>query len=169
MSGTNLQWLAADYHFATTYSCRIPLSSMFSALVSPAPGPATVRLALLRVGIELFEAEHVRQFVFPTLRSARLLIRPPQRVALTGQVLRAYKATEDKGQVIVGETVAYREMAQAQGPMTIYMELPGKDQEMWKQLFKGIGYWGQTNSFVTCLGVNECAPVSGDWVQRVGE
>ena len=47
-------WIAADYHFPSTYSCLIPMSSMNSASVMPAPGPATIRLALLRTGIERF-------------------------------------------------------------------------------------------------------------------
>jgi len=47
-------WIAADYHFPSTYSCRIPMSSANCASVMPAQGPATVRLALIRVGIELF-------------------------------------------------------------------------------------------------------------------
>lgn len=47
MEQTGLGWLAADYHFPATYSSRLPFSSPNSALISPAPGPATVRLALI--------------------------------------------------------------------------------------------------------------------------
>src|SRR5260221_14674265 len=47
------EWLAAAYHFPATYSCRVPMSSMNSALAMPAPGPATVRLPLIRKGVEL--------------------------------------------------------------------------------------------------------------------
>jgi hypothetical protein len=69
MNQTGLGWLAFEYHFPTTYSCRFPLSSSNSALISPAPGPATVRLALIRVGIEVFGRDVVRDKLFPTLRN----------------------------------------------------------------------------------------------------
>jgi hypothetical protein len=48
MEASSLTWLAADYQLPATYSCRVPMSSITSALALPAPGPATVRLALLR-------------------------------------------------------------------------------------------------------------------------
>jgi hypothetical protein len=75
----NKIWLAADYHFPSTYSCRIPMSSMSSARVAPAPGPATVRLALIRRGIELFGIEGVRDELFPTIRALSVRVRPPER------------------------------------------------------------------------------------------
>ncbi len=92
MSEATLGWLAADYHLPATYSCRLPLSSANSALISPAPGPATARLALIRASLELFGRDVVRDSLFPWIRAARVLIRPPERVAISGQVLRAYKA-----------------------------------------------------------------------------
>jgi len=70
MKGVSLGWFAADYHFPATYSCRLPFSSSNSALVSPAPGPATVRLALIRVGLELFGRDVVRDSLFPWIRAA---------------------------------------------------------------------------------------------------
>ena len=164
MSTGTLRWFAAEYHFPSTYSCRLPLSSPASALISPAPGPATVRLALLRVGIELFGHEVSRQTLFPWLRAARLFIRPPKQVAFSEQVLRAYKATEKGGSVFLGESVIYREMAHAQDSMMLYMELPLEEWEMWHLLFKGIGYWGQASSFATCLTISADAPVENECV-----
>ncbi len=165
MSTTPLGWLAAEYHFPATYSCRLPLSSMNSALVSPAPGPATVRLALLRVGLEFFSREVVRDSLFPWIRSASVFIRPPERVALSGQILRAYKADADKGHVSFGESVIYREMAHAEGTMTVYLELPLKEHETGKTLLRNIGYWGQASSFATCLDVSEQAPLKHECAQ----
>ena len=97
MDQTRLGWLAAEYNFPATYSCRLPFSSPNSALISPAPGPATVRLALIRVGIEIFGKDVVRGLLFPTIRAASVCIRPPERVAISGQVLKAYKAVEKTG------------------------------------------------------------------------
>jgi hypothetical protein len=49
-------------------------------------------------------------------------------------------------------------MAQAEGPITIYLELPREDQERWVTLLEGIGYWGRTDSFASCLQVDASAP-----------
>ncbi len=65
------------------FDILIPMSSANSAPVMPAPGPATVRLALIRVGIEAFGGEITREELFPLLRSAAVRIRPPERVAIS--------------------------------------------------------------------------------------
>jgi hypothetical protein len=165
MEQTGLGWLAADYHFPATYSCRLSFSSPNSALISPAPGPATVRLALIRVGVEIFGKDVVRDLLFPTIRSASVCIRPPELVAMSGQVLRAYKAVEKKGHVSYQESVVYRQMAHAEGTMTVYLELPLQERNMWETLLMNIGYWGQTSSFATCLQVQERAPLKSECVQ----
>jgi hypothetical protein len=105
MNQTGFGWLAAEYHFPTTYSCRLPFSSSNIALISPAPGPTTVRLALIRVGTEVFGRDIVRDKLFPWIRTASLFIRPPERVAISGQMLRAYKVVEKKGHVAYREEV----------------------------------------------------------------
>ena len=156
-------WLAADYHFPSTYSCRIPMSSMNSAPVMPAPGPATVRLALIKAGIERFGLEVVRDQLFPVLRSVAVRIRPPERVAISQQVLRAYKWSEDKRRrTIIQESIIVREMAHACGPMTIFLQVP-EDFEQWLHvMLLSVGYWGQTSSLTTCMGVRRTPPVPGE-------
>jgi hypothetical protein len=113
-------WLAADYHFPSTYSCRVPLSSMSSAKALPAPGPATIRLALLRTGIELFGEHYTRNILFPIVRGSSISIRPPDHVSLSNQVLRAYKCDPTQR---VEDALVYREVAHASGPVTIYLSL----------------------------------------------
>ncbi len=162
MVAPQLIWLAADYHFPSTYSCRLPMSSMVSALVSPAPGPATVRLALIRTGIELFGIEHVREVLFPHIRSMNVFVRPPEKVALSIQVLRAYKADESRTSIQVNEAPMNREMAHAEGLMTVYIEIPVADVEQWKALLLAIGYWGQTNSFASCIDIGHVTPNSDE-------
>jgi hypothetical protein len=156
-------WLAADYHFPSTYSCRIPMSSMSSAWVAPAPGPATVRLALIRRGIELFGIARVRDELFPTIRSLSVRVQPPERVAISLHRLRAHKWERGKGGKgkQFQESVIVREMAHAQGPMTVYIEIPSRQEEVYWALLRAIGYWGQTNSLAYCVAVREAAPQQG--------
>lgn len=79
--------------------------------------------------------------------------------------LRAYKAETDRGETSFGESVIYREMAHAEGKMTVYLELPLREQETWETLLRCIGYWGQASSFATCLDVREQAPLKDECAQ----
>jgi hypothetical protein len=110
-------WLAANYHFPTTYSIRVPMSSMSSARALPAPGPGTVRLALIRTAIELFGMDYTHDVLFPIIRSAGICIRPPERVAFSLQRIHAYKASASDSRTTnrLDESIIYREMAHAVG------------------------------------------------------
>jgi hypothetical protein len=158
-------WLAADYHFPATYSCRIPMSSASHATVTPAPGPATVRLALIRTAIELFGLGFVRDELFPSICSLRVLIKPPERVAITPHRLRALKweAGEKGKQDRVLESVVVRETAHAQGHMTVYLEVPLQEELLYRQILQTIGYWGQTSSFACCVEITHEAPQPGTY------
>jgi hypothetical protein len=158
VSGSPRLWLAAAYHFPATYSCRLPMSSMMVASITPAPGPATVRLALVKVGIECLGYEVVRKTLFPIIRSMTIRIRPPEKVAFSSQVLHAYKMEEKQGHVHVNEAPITREMAHAEGPLTVYLHIPAEQEAPFRQVLFTIGYWGQTNSFATCLQVERAAP-----------
>jgi hypothetical protein len=59
----------------------------------------------------------------------------------------------------------YRQMAHAEGTVTVYLELPRQKHKMWETLLMNIGYWGQTSSFATCLEVQERAPLKSECVQ----
>ena len=165
MRQETLVWLAAHYHFPATYSCRIPLSSTSSAQASPGPGPATVRLALIKVGCEVFGSTYVQQILFPVLRAAPLRIRPPERVALSQQMQRMYKGRNDGGQAIhLVESLGYREVAHAQGLLTIYLQVPVETTNDFRECFRTIGYWGQTDSLATCVAVEEAAPLAEECI-----
>jgi hypothetical protein len=162
MDASFLTWLAADYHLPATYSCRVPMSSITSALALPAPGPATVRLALIRAGIEVFGIEYVQSVLFPHIRTMSIHIRPPERVALTPHVLRAYKA-EEKTQEI-SEAPIYREVAHAEGLMTTYIQIPRPTQDAFRQVLRMIGYWGQGSSLAWCTDIQESFPAVDECV-----
>lgn len=136
------------------------MSSMSSGLAMPAPGPATVRLALIRTGIELFGLETVREKLFPLLRSMEVRIRPPERVAIAQQTVRAYKwsGSRRKGETLQ-ESITTREMAHASGPMTIYLQIPASFERNMRALLQAVGYWGQSSSLASCLSVTYTSPV----------
>lgn len=150
-------WLAADYHFPTVYSCRIPMTSMSSALALPTPGPSTVRLAIIRAGVELFGIEDTRKHLFPTIRSMSIHIRPPERVAFSNHTLHAYKDSHPPPGI--KESLMYREVAHATGTMAIYIRIPKEMANVYTQLLAAIGYWGKADSLACCVQVQEQAPV----------
>lgn len=155
-------WLAGDYEMISTYSIRIPVSSQYSALSSPAPGPATVRLAMVRKAIGLFGLEVARSTFFPVIRSAQILIRPPERVAISAHLFRALKTGKSSSQFT--DSLAYREICCAEGILTIYLTVPGAYEASFRKILQAIGYWGQADSLAVCTKVsnetpslNECA------------
>jgi hypothetical protein len=136
---------------------------MSSAPVMPAPGPTTVRLALMRTGIECFGLDAVRDQLFPVLRSAPVRVRPPERVAISQHILRGYKWSEDRaGRRIVQESLIVREMAHAGGSMTVYLQVPEDCEQRLRVVLQAVGYWGQSSSLACCLGVTKTSPVPGE-------
>lgn len=156
-------WLAADYHFAGLYSCRLPMGSMVSAPAMPTPGPGTVRLALIRTGIELFGLDYTRDELFPAIRSAKVCIQPPERVAISTQPRCGYKASEGKYSKMhrLDESIIYREYAHAAGPMTVYLHVPRQLEDVFREVLAAIGYWGQSDSLACCLAVCHAEPEPG--------
>lgn len=156
MSQASLTWLAATYDLPATYSCRVPMSSITSALALPGPGPATVRLALIRTATELFELPYVQSVLFPQICAMPLAIRPPERVALTPQVLRAYKVDEKTQEMT--ESPVSREMAHAIGELSIYLQVQESLEDAFRQVLQMIGYWGQTSSLAWCNSIESRTP-----------
>lgn len=154
-------WLAAHYVFATLYSCRSPVSSASSVLITPTPGPATVRLALIRNGIELYGFEQVRAELFSLICSAEIVIRPPERIAISAHNLHAYKNSENARLAVphLNRSICYREYAHASGPMTIYIRVPVRHQGAVQSILRGIGYWGQAHSLAQCTQIDCANPV----------
>lgn len=159
-------WLAADYHLPATYSYRIPMSSMTSAPTLPTPGPATVRLALLRCSLELFGHAITREELFPMLRTMEVRIRPPEAVAISPQRLRAFKWSKEQQtkQPRMRESLMLREMAHAQGMLTVYVQIPATEALRFQALCQALGYWGQTDSLAFCVAIQQRDPPEGECV-----
>ena len=100
----------------------MPLSSQSAALVSPGPGPSTVRLALIQAGCEIFDRRVVREELYPLIRAAEIRIRPPERVAISQQIVQGYKARHEQAARVVVTSILYREVAQARGALMVYVQ-----------------------------------------------
>lgn len=151
-------WLTADYAFASVFSYRMPLSSITAAQALPTPGPATVRLALLRTGFELFGEEMTRQVLFPTIRAMAVRIQPPEQVAFSWQTIRGYKATSKRDAVILNEAPTEREMAHTAGTVRIAVNVPPHQEELFRAALAGVGFWGQASGLAWCTQVVQEVP-----------
>jgi hypothetical protein len=156
--------LAAQYHFPLGYSCRAPETSQFSGRALPTPGPSTVQMALIRTGIELFGYAFTRHELFPHIVGCRPEIRPPDIVAIAQHLKRGYKS-DRSGRY--EEAPINRELAIAEGSMTIYATVPVSMRKIFTRLFHSVGYWGTSNSVAYCFRVEEAKRNPGSCIQPV--
>ena len=149
-------WLSAHYHFPSTYSCKAPHANPNSANALPTPSPTTVRLALIRTALELYEHKFVQQALFEEIMHCRIRIQPPEQIALSSHPLRIFK-TSDKNKT--AESISYREHAHAQGDLIVSLLVDLKFVKLMSDLLEAIPYWGQANSFAICINVQERKPI----------
>ncbi len=153
-------WLKACYHMAAPYSIRMAPSSPFAGRCLPTPGPATVQLAMIRTGIELYGLDGTRRQLFPSIVASRPLMQPPLRVGIGDQLSTILKAKDDGG---LESGVGYRETCHADGQIQVFVRVPLRQSGMFKEVLNGIGYWGQGHGFASCTEVQETEPVDGTY------
>lgn len=159
-------WLVARYHMPIVYSCRSPISSPTSGIALPTPGPGTVQLAMIRTGIEIFGLDYVRDHLFIQIIGCRPMICPPSAVAITEQVMKLQKAD---GNGHITEGIGYRQVAHALDEMAVYVNVDLSSEVQIVTLMQGIGYWGQSNSFASCIEVRRKAPVDDTCIRPAEE
>lgn len=113
----------------------------------------------------MFDGGH-REELFPILRTMGVRIRPPEAVAISPLRLRALKWGKEKltKQPHVQESLMLREMAHAQGVLTVYLQIPEAEAPRVQALCQAIGYWGQTDSLASCVAVSQSEPPEGECV-----
>lgn len=158
-------WLMASYHMPSTYSIRVPMSSPLCGKALPTPGPATVQLAMIRAAIELYGLEVTRRDLFPHIVANNPVIQPPDRVAISNQLQRRYKA-DDTGRL--RESLGHRELCHCEGPIRVFVLSPSDDLiDIFTTIFNAIGYWGQSNSFAICTDVRIAEPLPGQYAVKL--
>lgn len=157
-------WLAAHFHMSSLYTCKSPISSHVTGVALPTPGPATIQQAMIRVGIETFGIEHVKDKLFQHIIASHPLVRPPESIAISEQKLKLFKA-DDQGNIVDG--FGYRQMVHAEGDMVIYVKTDVGVESDFTSLLRNIGYWGQTSSFAYCTKLHRQEPQPGCYAQPV--
>jgi hypothetical protein len=108
----------------------------------------------------MFGIDYTRDELFPVIRQAEIRIRPPEKIAISNQFIRAYKATYDESRMDVrlDESPIYREVAQAAGVMTVFINVPTHCEEDFRTTLAAIGYWGQADSLACCTEICHAMP-----------
>jgi hypothetical protein len=122
---------------------------------------------LIRRSIELFGEKVTEKDVFPALNASEILIRPPEKIAFSSQLIQGYKTVQNKNGIVLQSSIIHRDYACAFGTMTIFINCPIGACNILEQLFLAIGYWGQANSFTQCITVEPGEPKRSQCVQDV--
>jgi hypothetical protein len=144
-------WVEAAYSFPSLYSIRIPGANNHYARATPAPGPGTIRLALIKTSFLVFGENTTRRKIFPVVRDAEVKISPPHRISITRQIVKMQKFDQKKK--ISVESIGYREYCHTDGKLVIGMKVPRRLANRVMDLFSHIGYWGEASSLAQCESV----------------
>jgi hypothetical protein len=136
----------------------MPMSSAGAARALPTPGPATIRLALIRNAIELFGIPETRDRLFPAIRAMQIRIQPPERIAISQQQIKLYKGVTINKGTYLQNGIGYREVAVADGPLTIYLQLERDKISLMEMVLLAIGAWGSADSLAWCQRISEEIP-----------
>jgi hypothetical protein len=85
-------------------------------------------------------------------------IQPPQRIAVSQQRVRGYKATKKRETITINESLLLRDMAHSAGSLRIGINVPSAAESLFRELFTGIGYWGQASGLAWCQHVEQEVP-----------
>jgi hypothetical protein len=136
---------------------------MTSAKTLPAPGPGTIRLALIRAALEIYEKNYVGRILFPIIAQSETLISSPERIGVSGHLFKMLKYDDKTGKSI--NSIGYREYCHTNGTLKVYIHIPSRLKSSFVKLLELIRYWGQSESLTGCVSIDEREPVMSECAQ----
>jgi len=103
------------------------------------PGPVTVRLALIRTALELYDKDYKGRSLFPMIARSEILISSPDRIGVSGQMLKMLKYDEKKGKCV--ESIGYREHCHTDGILKVYIRSSSSYKSRLVKLLELVRYW----------------------------
>ncbi len=161
------EWVRAEIKFASFYSYRVPNLSPSFSLSSPVPSPAAIRLALVDAVIRHTGKVDEGKSIFEMVRSARLEVQPPERVAVMKfflKRLKPEKPTKGKQASVIPST-GIREYCLPSGPMVLWLETD--ERQRIDEAFCWLRRLGTTDSLVYC-SVGNGTPDTAVCAKRAG-
>ncbi|MGQ9680611.1 MAG: CRISPR-associated protein Cas5 [Candidatus Bathyarchaeia archaeon] len=150
-------WIGAKYHFASTFSYRIPNFSSSYALAAPVPSPSTVKLALISETISRSGDVSKGKMLFEYLRDANVAIEIPSRIAAFKCFIKRLKQKrQGKGFDL---TFGIREYLVYSDPLNILLEIPDHSLNDIEKSLKTISHFGTSDSLCTCIEIINREPL----------
>jgi CRISPR-associated protein Cas5 subtype I-A len=148
-------WIAANYHFPSTFSYKIPDFSMYYAASSPVPSPSTFKLALVSALInQTGDIQRARKF-FNEIKTSKILFGLPEYLTIfKAFVRRLKKRRQERG---FDRTFGIREYVTLSGPLTTYINVSEKLKNEMSLALKNIRYIGSSDSICSCMKIYEDA------------
>lgn len=161
-------WLCAKYHFASTFSYRIPNFSTSYAVSSIAPSPSTVKLSIVSTIINRAGDIDGGKNIFEKIKTAEVKLEPA-RLATTFKVfIKRLKKARDP-QKILESTFAVREYTVFDSPLMIYMDIDKEIEVEVASVLRMIQYFGSSDSLCFCQGVEQKIPPNKRACKKVGK
>lgn len=141
-------WVQAEIEFAACYSYRVPDLSPSFAVCCPVPSPAAIRLALVDAVIQHTGSVGQGRALFELVKTARLEIQPPPRVAVVKFFLKRLKRDKQHKTAPTVVSTGMREYCFPAGPLVVWME--AEESSRVAEAFRWLRRLGTTDSLASC-------------------
>lgn len=153
-------WLISEYHPAALFSLKIGVATSTGAKTLFLPTPFAIRTALLDAAIRT-RGVGAGAEIFDMLKSLRLAVRPPERVAVTNlfaKVLKPKRSDKKKGEEeaddeeaqsagAMQKSIAFREYAHLDGTLALAFQGAADALSIVQALAPRVNYFGKRGSF----------------------
>ncbi|MCX7973808.1 MAG: hypothetical protein N3B16_04825 [Candidatus Aminicenantes bacterium] len=154
-----MRWVCAAFYFSALFSYRIPNLSPSYALTSIIPSPSSLRLALVDAAIKLKGSVDYGIEIFNLIKTIRIEIEPPDKVAVLKFFIKRLKPPKSKDSSFE-ESFGIREYCHFNGPIKAYFELFNHHDEI-VELLKRLRRLGTSDSLLSCkVSLSELEPDS---------
>ena len=165
------KWLVTTFHQAAPFSLRATRSTSWAASSLLLPTPYAVKMGLLDAAFRRGDGARV-ETLFNLLKGRTIRFRPPNRLAVTGTLVRILREPKNKKEAKDPfiPSVAYREFVEYAGPLQIATDIADLDRAdvAWlADLFRHVNYWGKRGGFFTWSAESMAETLTDDFTVPV--
>jgi len=158
-----MRWLVAYYQPVSLFSLKQGEATSTGGKSLLVPTPFAIRMALLDAAIRTRGVDKGPE-AFEHIRSLRLALRPPDRVAVSNlftKILKPERNPEERGRAMQ-QTIAFREYVHLQGRLGLAFGGSPEHLRAIAPLLAQITYFGKRGSFFQLMGPPEEIETEGE-------
>jgi hypothetical protein len=166
-----MTWDIVSYQPVSLFSLRPATATASGGKTLITPTAFAIKMALLNASIQLAGIAE-GEARFPVIRDLRIGIALPEQIVMIKSFAKVLRETEFKGKAVeketwlaeqrerqrypFGSTIAYRELVQFNGPLSIAVTTPEGNSPKWlAEMLVAINYLGKRGSFIQPLRLPE--------------